>query len=176
MSDERAVLPLLGNAFDYIWARTTARLDGIGRDEYLWEPAPGSWNVREVDGQWQVERTGPPDPEPAPVTTIAWRTWHIASDCLADYVVHGGGDWALDVTGKQWHDDPRAALADMQRAYDAFRAFVTARGEDGMWQPLGPDWGPYAQDTWAALVIHAFDEVAHHGAEIALLRDLYAAR
>jgi hypothetical protein len=28
----------------------------------------------------------------------------------------------------------------------------------------------------ADLVVHAFDELAHHGAEIALLRDLYRAQ
>jgi hypothetical protein len=50
---------------------------------------------------------------------------------------------------------------------------VTALGEDGVRQPLGPAWGPYADDSWAALVVHAQDELAHHGAEVALLRDLY---
>lgn len=29
-------------------------------------------------------------------------------------------------------------------------------------------------DLWAGLVLHAQDEMSHHGAEIALLRDLYA--
>ena len=37
----------------------------------------------------------------------------------------------------------------------------------------GPALGPYATDTWTALAVHVMDELAHHGAEIALLRDLY---
>jgi len=49
-------------------------------------------------------------------------------------------------------------------------------GEDGIWEPMGPRWGPFAESPWAALVVHATDELAHHGAEIALLRDLWAHR
>ena len=37
-------------------------------------------------------------------------------------------------------------------------------------------WGPFADHTNLALAIHAEREVIHHGAEIALLRDLYAGR
>jgi hypothetical protein len=42
-----------------------------------------------------------------------------------------------------------------------------------MQRELGPDWGPYEHDSWAGLELHAQDELSHHGAEIALLRDLY---
>jgi hypothetical protein len=42
--------------------------------------------------------------------------------------------------------------------------------------PLGSAWGPYAQDTRLDFALHVYDEVAHHTAEIALLRDLYAHR
>jgi hypothetical protein len=40
----------------------------------------------------------------------------------------------------------------------------------------GRSFGPYADDSTFALALHAQQEVAHHGAEIALLRDLYAAQ
>ena len=33
--------------------------------------------------------------------------------------------------------------------------------------------GPYVENSWAELGLHAADELAHHGAEIILLRDLY---
>ena len=42
--------------------------------------------------------------------------------------------------------------------------------------PLGSAWAPYSDHTNLALVLHAHREVIHHGSEIALLRDLYAAR
>ncbi len=36
--------------------------------------------------------------------------------------------------------------------------------------------GPYAQANTVDLALHVLDEVIHHGAEIALLRDLYSHR
>jgi hypothetical protein len=40
---------------------------------------------------------------------------------------------------------------------------------------VGPRGRPYAEDPMAALIAHINREVMHHGAEIALLRDLYGA-
>ncbi len=43
-------------------------------------------------------------------------------------------------------------------------------------RPAGPAEGPYAEHSMATLVLHISREAIHHGAEIALLRDLYRAR
>ena len=60
-----------------------ARWAGLTDDEYLWEPAQPAWTMRPrtADGQ---PGTGPftidfsfPEPDPPPVTTIAWRLAHI---------------------------------------------------------------------------------------------------
>ncbi len=113
----------------------------------------------------------------SPVTTIAWRLWHIGSECLAGYTARNLGDWPLDVDeDEEWYGDVDDALSALDRAWTAFRGGVAALGEDGMWRPLGEGWGPFASDPWAALILHAYDEIAHHGAEVALLRDLYAHR
>jgi hypothetical protein len=40
-------------------------------------------------------------------------------------------------------------------------------------QILGLVAGPYAEDDKASLVLHQLDEQIHHGAELAVLRDLY---
>jgi hypothetical protein len=42
-----------------------------------------------------------------------------------------------------------------------------------LWEPIGPLGGPFSESTRVAWVLHILDEVIHHGAEIALLRDLY---
>jgi hypothetical protein len=166
---------LVLGSLDYIWGRVRARCNGLTQDEYLWEPSPGCWSVRDTDGVPSVERDEP-DPDPAPVTTVAWRLWHIGSDCLAGYTQGGLGPWPLQVRDREWFMDVDAALAAVDTAWSAFRTGLGALGEDGMNAPLGERWGPYAEDSWAALVLHAQDELSHHGAEIALLRDLYAAR
>jgi hypothetical protein len=121
-------------------------------------------------GRWTADWA---EPDPAPFTTIAWRVWHLASDCLADYLDRSPGGRPLPTTGRQWHGSPEPAVRNLRTAAEAFRAAMTDLGEDGIWVRLGPAWGPYAQASWADLLVHATDELAHHGAEIALLRDLY---
>jgi hypothetical protein len=174
--DARSVSRLLTGSFDEVWQRQRARLDGLTQDEYVWEPVDGCWTVHEIDGSWRVDEVPPEDPVPAPVTTIAWRMWHIASDCLCSYLRGGLGTWPLDVTGPGWYGEVDSAVAALDRSWEQFRAGLERLGDDGMWSPLGDEWGPYAPEPWAALVVHALDEVAHHGAEIGLLRDLYARR
>ena len=56
--------------------------------EYFWEPVAGCWTVhrrseqraKSADGcgEWVIDYELP-EPRPAPVTTIAWRTVHIAA-------------------------------------------------------------------------------------------------
>jgi hypothetical protein len=172
----RSVTQLLVSTFDDVWSRQRGRLVGLTQEEYLWEPVPDCWTVSSHDGRWHVAARQRPDPVPAPVTTIAWRLWHIASDCLADYTIRGLGPRPFAVSDTEWYGHVDQALAALDQAWAAFRAGIEALGDDGMWSPLGPEWGPYAPEPWAALVVHALDEVAHHGAEIGLLRDLYAHR
>ncbi len=49
-------------------------------------------------------------------------------------------------------------------------------GDEGIARPCGPAEGPFAEYPMAILVLHINRETLHHGAEIALLRDLYANR
>jgi hypothetical protein len=172
MTIARNAMPVLLLGIDDAWQRLWARLDGLGTDEYRWEPAEDCWTIRPVDGHWLAD-VSDRDPQPAPVTTIAWRLWHIGSDCLAHYVSPSLGDWPLPVRDREWYGDAESALPVLHTAFDTFRSRIEALGEDGLWQPLGPAWGPYAESSWADLVVHALDELAHHGAEVALLRDLY---
>ncbi len=49
-------------------------------------------------------------------------------------------------------------------------------GRDGLARPCGRSEGPYGEYPLAALVLHINREALHHGAEIALLRDLHRAK
>ena len=68
------------------------------------------------------------------------------------------------------------ALQQLDEVYLAWREGVTALGDTGLARPCGAAEGPFAAYPMAALVLHVNREVLHHGAEIALLRDLYANR
>ena len=137
----REISPLLLSSLDNIWERTRGRLETLDQHEYLWEPTAGCWSVhQDQDGVWRVA-IAEPEPDPAPVTTIAWRLWHIASDCLASYTARGLGEWPLPVHGYDWYEHMDDAVAAVDLAWEAFRSGVAALGEDGLWVALGERWG-----------------------------------
>ena len=162
---------------DYVHDRLSGQLKGLGDDEYLWEPVPGCWTVRvDDDGVHRAQRSYP-DPAPAPFTTIAWRMWHIGAECLRGYSVRFFGDapGPDDADGKRWPGSPDEAAAELFRAWARLRGQIEAMDGDALSQPMGPIAGPYAEDTYHALVLHVLDELIHHSAEIGVLRDLYRA-
>ena len=161
------------------------RLAGLTDEEYLWEPTPGCWSIRPRgesaspapigSGRWQRD-DAPGDPDPAPVTTVAWRMAHLTVEVLAVRTAsHFGGPAAHHET---WEHAGTAdeALAQLDAAYGAWSAGVTALGEEGLARPCGPAEGPFAEAPLADLVLHINREMIHHGAEICLLRDLYLRR
>jgi hypothetical protein len=160
------------------------RLAGLTDEEYLWEPAPGSWSVRPRAEATSSHAAGAgdlvmeyawPEPDPQPVTTIAWRLAHVIVGCLAARTAsHFDGPpgayrtWTYASTAD-------GALAQLDAAYDAWSAGVAGLGEEGLARPVGPAEGPWAESPYADLVLHINRELIHHGAEICLLRDLYRA-
>jgi hypothetical protein len=159
---------------DHVWPRIRGRLDGITDDEYLWEPVPGCWSVRQVDGSWEIERVIPP-PSPPPVTTIAWRTWHIGIECLDGFSQRAFQVHALDLNPLEWYPRADDALAAMDAAWRCFSTCYRALDDKGMARALGPSFGSWAESNVADLLLHIADEIIHHGAEIALMRDLFTA-
>ena len=174
--------PLLHEQLTWHWgAQLRPRLEGLTDEEYSWEPVPGSWNVRPrgtssapmaagagdftIDWAW-------PEPEPAPLTTIAWRLGHVIVGVLAmRNASHFDGPEATYETW-EYAGTATGALAQLDEQYSRWCAGVAALGEDGLAKPCGPAEGPFADAPLAALV-HINRELIHHGAEMALLRDLY---
>jgi hypothetical protein len=159
--------------FEDVRSRAFARLDGLTDAEYLWEPVPGGLTVRAgADGTWRADALPPVDPEPAPFTTIAWRSWHIGSDCLRGYL----GFFDDDSPGGdplEWPGTAAGSIAVLAQDWARFVSKVAALGDDRLLQPMAPRGGSYRHESYLLLVLHALDEVAHHCAEIGVLRDLY---
>ncbi len=162
---------------DTVWDQLRRRLVGLDDDEYLWPPVPDVWTVRRLEGgAVVVEGCGERDQDPAPVTTIAWRMWHIAVDCLDSYAGRFLGRTGARVDGDTWHLAAADGIADLESTWSNFRGGMGDVDDDRWWSPIGPAFGPYGDHSTCDLVLHALREVTHHGAEIALLRDLYRAR
>lgn len=162
-----------------------ARFDGLTDEEYLWEPVPNCWNVRPRGTGTAAMAAGSgdmtidfefPQPEPAPVTTIAWRIGHIVVGVLGARVAGHFGGPPIDYFTHDYPATADAALAQLDEQYAAWCAGVRSRDGDALAAPCGPAEGPWADRSMCTLVLHINREVIHHGAEIALLRDLYAHR
>ncbi|OMH36624.1 DinB family protein [Tersicoccus sp. Bi-70] len=161
------------------------RLAGLTDDEYVWEPVAGCWNVRP-----EAQITAPmavgtgthriefalPEPEPAPVTTIAWRLGHLIVGVLGTRVASHFGGEPMDYRGHAYAATADEALAQLDRVYAGWNDGVAALTPERAAAPIGEAEGEWAEHSMLELVVHINREVIHHGAEIALLRDLYAHR
>ncbi|MFD7365709.1 DinB family protein [Nocardiopsis alba] len=75
MSDPRR--DLLLDQYELTRALFEYHLERLLPDDHLWEPAPLCWTVHLDDrGRW-VPDWADEEPDPVPVPTIAWLTWHI---------------------------------------------------------------------------------------------------
>lgn len=156
---------------DVWWTQYRERLDDLTDAEHLWSPVEG-WTVRESDGVWRVD---PVDREadPAPFTSIAWRMWHIAVDCLDSYSLRAFGLGGTGLPEDEWVGTATEAIAMSEAAWTNFRDGIGGLDQAGLEQPLGPLFGGFADRSHAALALHAQAELTHHGAEVGVLRDLY---
>jgi hypothetical protein len=145
MPSEKEDLEELGR---YAFSRLRDRLSGLTDDEYTWEPAPG-------------------------VATLAWRLGHIA-DLLAE---ERNAAW-LGVPAQPGPGpaaDAASALLALDAAFEVWTAVLAEVPGSSLAEPIGPVGGPYADDSRRAFVLHVLDELIHHGAEAALVRDLWEA-
>jgi hypothetical protein len=158
---------------DFYWPIFRRRLEGLTDDEYFWEPVSGCWSVRPSgDGTFAIDWASPA-PDPPPFTTIAWRLVHIAGPVLGYRASSHFGDGSENRESVRWPGSAADALVWLDRSYAAWKAGVDALDAAGLARAVGPAEGPYAEHPMATLILHINREVIHHGAEVALLRDLY---
>jgi uncharacterized damage-inducible protein DinB len=177
-----AAADLLREQFRTSSAHLHEVLTGIDDTEFRWEPVPGCWTVHDRaepraksadgGGRWVIDYELP-EPDPAPVTTIAWRTVHVAAVNYLywDYAFGPAtASYDLDMPGNA--RDAITWLKDSQRPLaDALAAIVNDSALD---QEVPTNWGAH----WPVSRIFStlINEQVHHGAEISLLRDLYRNR
>lgn len=142
--------------FEYASQRLTNRMAGLSDEEWAWQPIPGNAEV-----------------------TIRWRLDHIL-ETLTD---NRNRDWLGVQSSGQPVPGPgpgpavssAEAVAALAHAANEF-ARVTRELGDAAAEEIGDAAGPYGDSTRRSFVLHIADELIHHAAEAALLRELYAAR
>lgn len=166
--------------FEVVRSRTFARMEGLTDAEYQWQPVPDCMTVRRTDDGVYRADSRPPDSStsagaPEPMTTIAWRTWHIGSFCLRGYVIHFFEDVPDFGDRFEWPGTADLGKLALEEDWVRFVTRVGALGDERLLAPIGKLAEPYGwgEASYLALALHALDEVAHHGGEIGLMRDLY---
>jgi hypothetical protein len=110
------------------------------------------------------------------VTTIAWRLGHVIVGVLAMRSASHFGGPPTDYMTHEYAGTAARALTQLDDAYEHWITGVRGLDAAALAEPCGPAEGPYAEFPMATLVLHIHRETIHHGAEIALLRDLYQHR
>jgi hypothetical protein len=148
------------------------------------------------DGDWVVDFEFP-EPTPTPLTSIAWLAWHIGSvpGRLAEIDFLGGertmaSGWtspylshhpvfstaagAVGIFRQGWASLRSRIEITSDEAFEMFTpdyTYARAPMKDGLCALGQPGPGRHA----TSFVVGALNEVSHHGSQICVLRDLYAA-
>lgn len=99
-------LPLILDQLRWHWdQQLRPRLDRLSDDGYFWKPVPDCWSVRRNDqsrvnigagsGAFTIDFAHP-EPDPHPVTTIAWRLGHLIVGVLGARISSHLGSPAVD--------------------------------------------------------------------------------
>jgi hypothetical protein len=176
---------------DVWWFRFRKRLDGMTDDELWWEPAPECWTLRRAeDGEfhygWPPGSERGIAQESPPFTTIAWRLAHLAIAGMAGWALGMEGDTDAAATSGRLAFPAAAdeAVAFVELWHGRWRAALGDNSDEDLWRPIGktafttdaPTMKLGRDDPFVNHVLHQHREMIHHGAEVALLRDLFAAR
>ncbi|MFE6709842.1 DinB family protein [Streptomyces sp. NPDC057695] len=204
MTTPSRLIPLI-EQFDFARERLTARMAGPVMDsgdgtetkvgtmtdeEYLWEPVTDCWSVRPRAngpgsratflagaGEWGRDAASYPHPWPPPFTTLAWRLSHL-SEMMFLRADHTAGSRTLTRDDYVVSGDVAGALASFDAGATAWRKALQSVDDPALdtvgfcTYPHGSD----AEEPFLDIVWWVNQELLHHGAEIALLRDLYRAR
>jgi hypothetical protein len=160
--------------FDLTWALADLHLSAVVEDDFLWEPAPLCWTVRpDTAGIWRPD-WAEFEPDPLPVPTIAWLTWHIswwwslAIDNVTGLSLRG----RADVT---WPGDGATAVAWIRELATQWRQLLAGLSADELARTSSFPWDAAAGRTVTHTALWVNTELTKNMAEIGQLRILRAA-
>ncbi|MCK0174390.1 DinB family protein [Mycolicibacterium sp. F2034L] len=163
----------LTGQFDLAWALADLHLSALTEDDFLWEPAPLVWTVRpDADGRWRPD-WAETEPDPIPVPTIGWLSWHLTW-WWSVASAHLAGDAPPDREDILWRG-PEAVVAELRRLADEWRTLLTNLSMADLQSPAPFPWPPEAGRSVEDMALWAHVELTKNVAEIGMLRLLRAA-
>jgi hypothetical protein len=156
-------------------------LSGVGEEEFFWEPVAGCWTVHRRSqmrgvsaggsGEWVIDYDAS-QPQPAPFTTIAWRTLHLASvNYLYWDYAFGSASLTFDL---ELPGEAAEATDWLFASHEPVKDALIGLNDVDLDKLVPTSWG----EQWPVhqVIVTLINEQVHHGAEISLMRDLYRCR
>jgi hypothetical protein len=159
--------------FDLAWALADLHLSALVGDDFLWQPARLCWTVRpDATGVWRPDWADT-EPEPVPVPTIGWLTWHIQW-WWSVAVDHLTGAMPRDRADVMWPGNGPAAVVHLRELAAHWRELLMTMTAEDLARPSSFPWGADAGRTVAHTVLWANVELTKNISEIGQLRLLRA--
>lgn len=165
---------LLRWQFDLTWSLAGIHLDALTPEDFLWEPAELTWTVHpDSEGVWRPDWADT-EPDPVPVPTIAWLTWHIGW-WWGSAIDHAEGLTPPAREDVHWPGDGAAAIACLRDLHTEWVRVLDGLAETDLDRPSAYPWPADAGLTIAHLAGWVNAELMKNVTEIGHLRMLRAA-
>lgn len=162
----------LQRQFDLAWALTDLHLSALTEEDFLWEPTTLVWTMhKDASDRWYPD-WAETEPDPIPVPTIGWISWHIIywwSAALDELT----GRPARPPTEIGW-PGPADSVRVIRSLREQWREILATLSPADLDAPCSFPWGPDAGRTVADTVLWLNVELTKNGSEIGQLRMLRA--
>ena len=160
--------------FELAWSLAELHLEALVDEDFLWEPASLCWTVRQDEaGVWRPD-WAEVEPDPIPVPTIAWLSWHIDywwSAAIAALADRKGRDPSEVI----WAGDGPAAVTRVRALAADWRNVLADIDERDLTAAATFPWGANTEHTVADTVLWVTVELTKNISEIGQLRLIRAA-
>jgi hypothetical protein len=155
--------------FDLVWSLLDLHLRELTDEDCLWRPSEACWTVRpDATGRWTADWQEP-EPDPAPVVTIGWLSWHVGwwwTQTLAHAT-------ATPVPGREeiaWPGSAEATVARLHRLRTDWLALLERLTPEDLGRTAPFPWQNRPDRTVAHMIGWVNVELMKNTAEIGQLR------
>ncbi|MFI7537105.1 DinB family protein [Streptosporangium sp. NPDC049376] len=165
---------LLRWQFDLTWSLFDYHLERLRPDDFLWEPAPLCWTVRrDATGAWLPD-WAETEPDPIPVPTIGWVSWHIGW-WWSVTIDHAQGRAPRDRTEVTWPGDGTSAVGWLRGLRTTWLTVLDGLTDADLDAPAPFPWPQDSEHTVAHMIAWVNSELMKNASEIGQLRMVRAA-
>ncbi|MCW4352561.1 DinB family protein [Hoyosella sp. YIM 151337] len=163
---------VLKRQFELTWSLLELHLAALDpATDLLWEPAVHCWTMHQgPDGRWMPD-FAETEPDPIPVPTIAWLTWHIGWWWTAAVASVKGGI-PPDIRTTRWPGPNEETLRWLHRIRSEWQEVFHQVNDADLARPVAVPWSAAEGHSLADLLAWVNAELMKNAAEIGQLRIL----